>query len=46
MTRPQLDGYTDALARLHGKKPTAGDGTVTKTRSVKSRREKKTTRRR
>ncbi|WPU22562.1 hypothetical protein RI049_21440 [Cedecea neteri] len=40
MTRPELDGYTEALARLHGKK--AGLTTTRTTRTVKSKRRKKT----
>lgn len=43
MTRSELDGYINALARLNGKKsPSAG--TTKTTRSVKSKRQKKTRR--
>ncbi len=41
MTRTELDGYTEALARLHGKKT----GQTT-TRTVKSQRRKKVGKRR
>jgi len=39
MTRAELDGYINALARLHGKKTPAA-GASHSTRSVKSRRQK------
>ncbi|HHC0256905.1 MULTISPECIES: hypothetical protein [Enterobacteriaceae] len=39
MTRTELDGYTDALARLHGHK--TGQTTTRTTRSFKSQRRKK-----
>ena len=39
MTRPELDGFTEALARLHGKK--SGTTTTKTTRTLKSRRKKK-----
>ncbi|MFS6817812.1 hypothetical protein, partial [Citrobacter meridianamericanus] len=39
MTRPELDGYIEAMARLHGKK--AGQNTTRTTRTVKSQRRKK-----
>lgn len=44
MTRTELDGYTDALARLHGKK--TGHNTTRTTRTVKSQRRKKGSKRR
>ncbi|WP_304169274.1 hypothetical protein [Lonsdalea britannica] len=44
MSRSELDGYINALARLHGKKPTAGD--AKNSRKVKSLRQKKPTKKR
>ena len=44
MTRTELDGYTEALARLHGKK--TGQSSSKKTKSVKSQRQKKVGKRR
>lgn len=44
MTRTELDGYTEALARLHGKK--TGQTTTRTTRTVKSQRLKKVGKRR
>jgi hypothetical protein len=44
MTRTELDGYTEALARLHGKK--TGQTTTRTTRTVKSQRRKKVGKRR
>ncbi|WP_261369069.1 hypothetical protein [Yersinia rohdei] len=41
MTRPELDGYLNALARLHGKKPSAGNNKTTTSRRVKSKRQKR-----
>lgn len=43
MTRAELDGYINALARMHGKKPPAS-GASRSTRTVKSRRQKRTRR--
>lgn len=41
MSRCELDGYLDALARLHGKKPVSAgaDNTHRTTRRVKSKRQ-------
>lgn len=44
MTRTELDGYTEALARLHGKK--TGQTTTRTTRTAKSQRLKKVGKRR
>ena len=44
MTRTELDGYTEALARLHAKK--TGQTTTRTTRTVKSQRLKKVGKRR
>ncbi|HGP3622869.1 TPA: hypothetical protein ACLH5A_004670 [Yersinia enterocolitica] len=41
MTRSELDGYLNALARLHGKKTSAGNNKVTTTQRVKSKRQKR-----
>lgn len=40
MSRSELDGYINALYRLHGKKP-AAVGKTTQTRRVKSQRQKR-----
>ncbi|WP_252321499.1 hypothetical protein [Candidatus Symbiopectobacterium endolongispinus] len=41
MSRSELDGYIQALARLHGKNPSAGDQTTRRVKSMRQKRPRK-----
>ncbi|WP_196908729.1 hypothetical protein [Candidatus Symbiopectobacterium sp. 'North America'] len=41
MSRSELDGYIQALARLHGKTPSVGEQTTRRVKSMRQKRPRK-----